>query len=59
MLWYGIRIQKNHFHLKNKTKKNNLNKLSDGDIYFLYKAEAPEIFGTATLYPDMVNENML
>lgn len=45
--------------LKTTKQKNNLNKLSDGDIYFLYKAEAPEIFGTATLYPDTVNENML
>lgn len=54
MLWYGIRIHKNHFNLLKKQKNNNLNKLSDGDLYFLYKPEAPEMFGTEILYSDMV-----
>lgn len=33
-------------------KPTTLNKLSDGDIYFLYKAEAPEMFGTEILYSE-------
>lgn len=55
MLWYGVRIHTNHCNLFFFLKPTTLNKLSDGDIYFLYKAEALEMFGTEILYSDMVN----